>query len=226
MAGDDQTTLLVHAVLVGLTALIPLPLADDLAKTRVQRRLVRALAAAHELALDEAAVRTLADDPPSSLAGAAVKTVLLAPVRFLVGKAFLVVSGKRLVDQASDCYHRGWLVALAFAEGLCAPSGPHAARDVRAAIDAIVGETPLAASPVTSALRTGFERSRDTLARMGRSLRARFAALVGADAPQPDAALDDVVARLREQVGAVPPEHFEELARRLRARLAVERRAG
>ena len=54
----------------------------------------------------------------------ALKGVALMPLKLLLRKAFFVLSGKRIVDLGSICYHRGRLLDLTFAEGWCRPTGP------------------------------------------------------------------------------------------------------
>jgi hypothetical protein len=159
-----------------------------------------------------------------------LRGIALAPIKLVLRKAVVVLTGKRVVDVASACYHQGWMVERSFARGWCAPQGPHSARVVRSAVDAVLEEVPVATSPVTSALRVGFERSRDGLSSAVTALRER---LGGARADDVDRAVAEavdpgneasglgaVVTEMRRALDAVPREHFEALERRLAERLA------
>jgi hypothetical protein len=231
LAAPD-TVLLGYPVLVGLTPLIPLPFVDDAARGYLLRRMVRAIAEAHALRLWEEEVRALADEPPSNVMKGLFRGLALMPLKLVLRKALFVLTGKRVVDLVSECYHRGWLLDRAFANSWCAPHGPRSAREVRAAIDALLVETPVTTSPVTAALRLGFERSRDALGRAVAALRTRF----GKAGAEVDRAVEDtvkraaadeasglggVVAELRRALTGVPREHFDALERRLGEKLGV-----
>ena len=170
-AGRDRI-LLTHTALVALTPLIPLPFVDDMAKSRLQRRMVRLLAQAYDLVLQPAELALLGDDQPGNVAGGIVKGLVLTPLRRMLLKTFMVLAGNKIAEVASRCYHRGFLTDRVFARGLCAPDGPHSAGAIREAIDEVMAAVPMASSPVTAALRAGLSRSRVALARLSKSLRA------------------------------------------------------
>jgi hypothetical protein len=232
LKGVHQTQILTHAVLVGLTPLIPLPFIDDMVREILERRMVRVLASAHGLDLSPTDVRALADAPKESwLKGAAV-SVLLLPARMILRKTFLVLQGKRIIDLASNCYHKGFLVDVAFADRWCAPVGPRPAHEVRRAIDAVCKEANTA--PVEYALRTGFEQSRVALVTLVDVLRKRLGALRGQpaepevaavveEAAQDKGGVGGIVERVRRAVAEVPSEHFEDLRLRLNDRLSGRR---
>jgi hypothetical protein len=224
--------ILTHVTLIGLTPFIPLPFVDDLVKGYLQRRMVRSLADGHGLRIWEEEVRQLADDSKGgSLIRGAIKSAALAPLRLVLRKTFMVLAGKRVVDLASEHYHRGWMLDLAFANGWCAPHGGRSPREVRQAIDDLLKETPMTKSPVTRALKVGFERSPEALMATYQSLRSRLATLRG-DRPGDDEVarvvdgaeedpegLGGVVEQLRSSLTDVPREHFDQLEQRLRVRL-------
>jgi hypothetical protein len=233
--GVHQTHILTHATLVGLTPLIPLPFIDEMVREILLRRMVRTLASAHGLDLSPADVRTLADEPKESwLKGAAVSVVLM-PLRMLLRKTFILLQGKRIIDLASNSYHRGYLIDVAFADRWCVPAGPRRPEEVRFAIDAVCKEANT--EPVRYALRVGFEQSRAALVIGVEQLRRRFASLRRTDGapPEPEvsatveqaaaeqseaAGIGGVVERLRKAIAEVPAEHFEDLRQRLTDRLS------
>jgi hypothetical protein len=227
-----DAVLLGYSVVVGLTPLIPLPFVDDAARGYLLRRMVRAIAEAHQHRLWDEEVRELADERAGNLMRGIFKSLALAPIKLILKKAILVLVGKRVVDLVSEVYHRGWLIDRAFANRWCAPHGTRSAREVRAAIEALLAETPVSTSPVTEALRVGFERSRDGLARAVIALRSRFgnqdvdgAVARGVENAAKDegTSLGAVVAELRAALTTVPREHFEALERRLADKLGQPR---
>ena len=236
MADDARAdgVLLGYSVLVGLTPLIPLPFVDDAARGYLMRRMVRAIAEAHALKLWEEEVRELADERSVSVVKGMFRGLALLPIKLVLRKAIFLLTGKRIVDLVSEIYHRGFLLDRAFANGWCSPHGEAKARDLRVAMDALLVETPVTTSPVTAALRVGFERSRDALGRALTTLRARFSP--GASAGEVDRKIDQtveqaasdeasglgsIVAELRRALTAVPREHFDALEKRLGERLGI-----
>ncbi|HSE97950.1 MAG TPA: hypothetical protein VLD57_06725, partial [Blastocatellia bacterium] len=73
---SNQTVIVMHALLIGLTPLIPVPFVDDLAKSFFQRRLARQLAQSRGRTLSPRAVSTLAEDRGGCLSGC-LSTVFL-----------------------------------------------------------------------------------------------------------------------------------------------------
>jgi uncharacterized protein (DUF697 family) len=221
-AGRDRTVLS-HAALVALTPLIPLPFVDEVAKNRLQRRMVRMLAQSYDLLLQPADLALLADDRPGNVAGSIVKGLVFTPLRQVLRKTFMILAGNKIAEVASSCYHRGFLIERAFARGLCAPDGPQSVDAVRQAIDEVMAEVPVASSPVTAALRAGLLRSQDAFQQLSRKLRARLTGLgrqpaqatvdqaMDDETVEADPALDGIVAQLRHALNEVPARHFDDL---------------
>jgi hypothetical protein len=220
---DNDAALALHTLLVALTPFIPLPFVDDIAKNLVMRRLVRTLARAHGLSLSDAEVRTLADDKGGSLLMGLVKGALLAPIKFIIRKLVIILTGKRIVELASDTYHRAFLIDRAFANRWCAPVGAHPPEKLRDAIDSLIAATPIASSPVTRALREGLSRSKDAIVAAVDLVRARATGAGNAEATVEEFARTQeekgTAANLLDALTTVPREHFADLEQRLRARL-------
>lgn len=119
-----------YALLVALTALIPVPLMDSITETTLRRRMVRALAARHDVKLEEGQIRTLADTPGGGCSGCLV-AVVKWPFEKLFKTVFFVLGIKNLVDVASEVLHRGLLLEEAFARGWL----PERVPEVRSAMD-------------------------------------------------------------------------------------------
>src|SRR5688572_1982144 len=138
LSGADQRQIILHAVLAGLTPLIPIPILDDVVKTYFKRRMVRKLAASHSQSFADAEVAALADDPDTGCLGGCLTTVFVFPLKVVFRKIFFFLEWKRAVDVVSHTYYQGYLIECALAERWVAPFGPRDARQVRAAIDGVL----------------------------------------------------------------------------------------
>ncbi|HHH27405.1 MAG TPA: hypothetical protein ENK57_03515 [Polyangiaceae bacterium] len=229
MPTDHQSLLLTHTTFVALTPLIPLPFVDDMVQGRLERRMVRLLAEAHGLRIWEEEIKILAHGPRKSVVAGIAKGVVLAPFKKILRKVFIVLTGKKMVDLATQTYHVGWLLDLAFARGWCSPAGPHHAREIRAAIERVLAQVPLATSPVTRALEAGYDSSREALGDLFEMVQAQMGVLRREPRDdQVDGIVDDVerhgvmgkiVEQLRHALVDVPEEHFVDLERRLAGEL-------
>ncbi|HWO01155.1 MAG TPA: hypothetical protein VNS63_17980 [Blastocatellia bacterium] len=162
----NQRLIITHAVLTGLTPLIPIPILDDLARSYFQRRLVRQLAESYRRALSEQDVRVLADDANGGCFGC-VGGAFLLPFKLIFRKLFFFLEWKRAADTVSRTYHQGYLLEYALREG--GFPDQHATADVRAAIDAVLRE--VGTGPVERAVRLTFSQSKSALSSAARLLR-------------------------------------------------------
>ena len=222
-----------HAVLVGLTPLIPVPVVDNLAKNYFRRRLVRGLAAASGRPLSEAEASALLKEGGRGCVGGCLAAVLVYPLKAAFRKLFYFLEWKRAVDLASRTYHFGYLTAYALrprAGGatlidLCG------AEAVGQAIQAVCLEAPI--KPVEAAIagtfrgsRRGLRAAANLLASPLRRLQGRARPEEVAEAieqvePQEEREIDPVVTRLQRSIASVPEEHFRTLRERLDARLGL-----
>ncbi len=230
-SGARQRTLVTHAVLTGLTPLIPVPLVDDLVKSYFRRRLVRSLAASAGRSLSEEELGGLtAEREGGCLRGCAV-SVLVYPLKAVFRKVFYFLEWKRAADTTSRTYHFGYLVGHALRARADGPSplDLRGARAVGEAIDAVCREAPI--KPLEAAVGSTFRKSKGVLrgaaALLAGSLRraparpAEVAAAVERVEPEEERELDPVVTRLQRSIASVPEEHFRTLRRSLDARLGL-----
>jgi hypothetical protein len=213
----SEELLLTHALLVGLTPLIPIPLLDDLVKGVIERGLARRIAAAHGKTLSDEQVEALTDEG-GSLLWSIAKGVATFPFKLVFRKLFIVLEVKRASDEASRCYHRGYLLDVALGAGLLAPEGPRSPAELRKAVEAACDEVKV--SPVGKAFSAALERSKGLFQDLGRSLLDRIAkrggskpdvdAVEGAveDELRSDPAVGGLVERLRAAMKTVPGAHF------------------
>ncbi len=229
-AVNSQRTIITHAVLVGLTPLIPVPVVDDLAKSYFQRRLVRSLAAMRGRSLGAEDVETLAVDRGGGgcLAGC-LGLVIVYPLKKIFRKIFFFLEWKRAVDLTSAAFHHGYLVDYVLAEWDALGAGTKSAAEVRDAIDAVCREAPI--KPLEGAVGATFRQSKNLLVAGARLLEGSFRRLGGrADEQQVAQAVESVeqeeereiegvVNRLQGSVNSIPQSHFDNLRAQLAARL-------
>jgi hypothetical protein len=225
----NERTILTHAVVIGLTALIPVPIVDDMVKAYFQRRLVRKLAESHGRVLVDEDVGVLAEDAGGGGCLGCFFGALLYPILKLLRKLAFFLELKRSVDTVSLVAHHMFLVDHVLKMGWLAPEGRHAAPAVRSAIDHVTGEASI--RPVETAVRKTFRNSRKVLFGAAAVLWKAVAGLTRASKPdevqsvlEPLASeegqrIEGVVEALQRQIDAIPREHFERLTARLAAML-------
>jgi hypothetical protein len=230
--GGAQHVLITHAVLTGLTPLIPVPLVDDLVKSYFRKRLVRSLAAGAGRALTEEELEALASEGEGGgcLRGCVV-SVLVYPLKAVFRKIFYFLEWKRAVDLTSRTYHFGYLVGHALRrreDGAPSLLDAHGARAVSEAVEAVCREAPI--KPLESAVGGTFRKSKSVLrgaaGLLSRSLRReppqpeRVAQAIESVEPEEERELKPVVSGLQRSLASVPDEHFRNLRERLEARLS------
>jgi hypothetical protein len=233
--GGPQRGLVTHAVLVGLTPLIPVPLLDDVVKNYFRRRMVRGLASASGRSLSEKELDALASERERGCVGGCLFALLVYPLKSIFRKLFYFLEWKRAVDLASRTYHFGYLVDYALrprANGATALD-LYGAKAVNEAAQAACREAPV--KPVEAAIGGTFRKSRNVLrgaaALLAGSLRRvtgrakpeRVAEAIEEVEPQEERELEPVVTRLQRSIAAVPEEHFRDLRERFDALLSQNR---
>lgn len=119
-----------YALLVVLTAFIPIPWVDSWAERQLRRRLTRRIAADRGLTLAEDVVVVLADPPAGSCLGLVV-AALKWPFKKVLRTFFIVIFWKGAVDVYLEVVHRGLMLDDAIARGAL----PSRAAQVREAMD-------------------------------------------------------------------------------------------
>jgi hypothetical protein len=220
--------LLEHAVVVGLTALIPVPLVDDLARDAMRRRLVRAVLAAEGATADEATVEALANEPGRGCLLGCPVAVVVYPLKKLFRKIFFFLEVKRSVDLASTSWHYAWLLQGLIRDGHHLPSDRASGAALRAALMASLGEVGV--TPTERAFRgvlrgsTGLmrgvaERLGRVVGRAGRTPERVEAAVASVETQEHDS-IGRLADALLRALDAVPREHFDRLRESARRHLA------
>ena len=235
MKTQDSTRhwLVTHAVLTGLTPLIPIPFLDDVVKSYFRRRLVRRLASSAGRALSAEELDALTKEEGGGCVRGCLMTALVYPLKKFFAKVFFFLEWKRAADLTSHTYHFGYLVhyALRRDAGGRTLLDLRPASDVGVAIAAVVREAPI--KPVETAVTATFRQSRKVLKGgaelLGSSLRRvtrrappeQVADAIREVEPREEREIEPVVARLQRSIAAVPEEHFTRLRSQLRARLGL-----
>ncbi|HEV7894124.1 MAG TPA: hypothetical protein VGP08_26150 [Pyrinomonadaceae bacterium] len=234
-AGGQQRGLVTHAVLVGLTPLIPVPLLDDLVKNYFRRRMVRSLAASAGRTLDEKELDALASERERGCLTGCLFTVLVYPVKAIFRKVFYFLEIKRAVDLASRTYHFGYVISYALRprEGGTSPLDLYGAKAVNEAAQEACRDAPI--KPVEAAIGGTFRKSRNVLRGAaallagslrrvsGRAQAERVAEAIEAVEPEEERELEPVVTRIQRSMASVPEEHFRDLRARFDSRLNQNR---
>jgi hypothetical protein len=225
----NQTLITTHAVLVGLTPLIPIPLIDDLAKSYFQRRLVRKLATAYGHNLSSKDVKTLADDPDSGCLWGCLGMIFLYPIKKIFRKIFFFLEWKRAIDIVSRTYHQGYLIECVLQEQWLNPIGPRNAAEVRTAIDTVCRE--INTNPIERAVSGTFNQSKEVLKGAADLLKRSLQGIMGkpseesvaqaaeAIEAEEERELGGVVSKLQKAIQNVPSEHFQGMRSRLKSLL-------
>jgi len=233
--GASRKLLATHAVLVGLTPLIPVPVVDDLVKSHLLRRMAGELAAGRGWRLGPEEVEALtAERGGGGHLGGCLGQALLYPLKKVFRKIFFFLEWKRAADLTSRTYHHGYLIDYALrarADGTRLIELKTAA-EVGAAIDAVCREAPV--KPLESAVGATFRGSKSVLAGaagvLERALRRRgaprtdpreVAEAVEAVEAEEERRIEGVTRGLQGAVANIPEEHFRLLRERLDARLGV-----
>lgn len=224
MEQRQQTLILTHSVLVGLSPLIPIPFLDDYVMSYFQRRCVRKLAEDYRIFLSDSDVAILADGEDGSFWKAMAKKVVLLPIKLLsrtVRKLLLVLEYKRMADVASLSFHQGYLLEHILKNHWSSPDAVIDATAARAAIDAACEK--IGVKVVGMTFRTIFGQSKAALATGLDILTGSLRTIVGRPARRDveiaveqveaaeEKAVQGIVDRLRAAMGQIPVDHFRKL---------------
>jgi hypothetical protein len=131
----NQTIIITHAVLIGLTPLIPIPVLDDFVKSFFYKRLVRTLAARYKLTLSTNEINVLSEDRGQGV----VRGCLIGAIEYfmkrLISKLTVVLEWRRAIDIVTHAYYVGYLMDYAFQQGWYVPGDVRQSDRFRSAIE-------------------------------------------------------------------------------------------
>ncbi len=131
----DQLIIITHAVLVGLTPLIPIPLLDDLVKGYFYRSLVKSVASFYDLSLSPNEIAALAEERNAGCLNGCVFWLFEYLVKRLVRKVLFILEWRRAIDLVTHTYYYGHLLNHALKQGWYTPANPERAVQLRDAIE-------------------------------------------------------------------------------------------
>ena len=134
MASKNELTILTHALLSGMTLLIPIPFLDDWLKTQVQRRMVWLLVHSYGHKTSDQEISILIPEEDSGcLKGCLVGTTVYV-IKKLIRQLNPILEWSRAVDTISQCYYHGYLLNYALQQGWYQPGSLRRAAQIQAAI--------------------------------------------------------------------------------------------
>lgn len=154
----NQRIIITHAVLVGLTPLIPIPGIDDLVKSFFNQNLIRALASSSNLSLGKDEVAALAEEQGSGCLKGCLIGVAEYYLKRLVRKMSVVLEWRRSIELVTHTYYFGHLLDYAFRQGWYVPGDMKQAVRLRFAIEQAYRGTNT--EVVRRAVQSSFDRSR------------------------------------------------------------------
>lgn len=161
LVGDAH--LLTVVVLVGASALLPVPFLDDVAKGYLERRMLRAIAKREGMTLSNDELERLTVQPARGccMVGCLGK-VLFYPIKKILRKILFFIEIKRSMDQSSTALAEAWLFALVLRRGFWSPGRDISQADqLRDVIDASCNSHGV--KPLETAFHHAFQGAKDTL---------------------------------------------------------------
>jgi hypothetical protein len=159
----NQKLIITHAVLIGLTPLIPLPVLDDLVKAFFYRRLVELLAFRHKLRLTPGEVNILSEDRSRGFFNGCLLGTLEYIVKRSIRKLTILLEWRRAIDLVTHTYYIGYLMNHAFQQNWYVPGDPQQAFRLRSAIE--MARLNANTNLVKQIVRSSFKRSRGMILR-------------------------------------------------------------
>lgn len=208
-----------HSILIGLTPIIPIPFADDLAKAYFQERMIRKLAENYGQTLTSEDLKVLSSEEKKGCFPGCLTTILFYPLKKLFRKIFFFLEWKRAIDTVSLSYHKGYLLEYSLEEGLFQPKGAYSASQIRGAMDATCSE--VGTNPIEKAVKATFDHSKEAVKNVADTLLKSISQVKGKPS---DEELQKAVqntesveistgvnTELEKALVSVPPDYFEHL---------------
>lgn len=206
MSDDSRSIIATHALLCGLTPLIPVPFVDDLFFAAFGRSLVGRLATLHGRDLTVSQIEILVARPKSGCALGFLVGALLYPLKKVLRKIFFFLEWKRATDVVARTYCVGFLLDLALEQNFVES---HGAEKVRAALDAVLARTNT--SPAKHAIAGVVGGSKNVLKNLGARLGNEATPNEKNVETARNSDLSGVSAQLQSALATLPAEFFERL---------------
>ncbi|KAF0247275.1 MAG: hypothetical protein FD167_3323 [bacterium] len=211
-----------HSILMGLTPIIPIPFADDLAKAYFQQRMVRKLAETYKQTLSTEDLKALTAEESQGCFPGCLTSILFYPIKKLFRKIFFFLEWKRAIDTVSRSYHKGYLLEYSLEQGLLNPKGAYSAGQLRKAIEATCHE--VGTNPIEKAVTATFDRSKETVKDIANTLWKNISRVTGkpndeelqkaAQSVEEAEIRTGVTTQLEQALVSIPPSYFQHLTER------------
>ncbi len=199
--------LLSSIVLIGASALIPIPFLDDVAKAHLERRLFRAVAKKEKMSITGDEVSRLTQAPPKGcFVWGCLTGAVIYPIKRLIRKILYFLEIKRAVDQSTTALAEAWLFRLALRRGLWSTGRPPEQVDrLREVIEAACHSQGV--KPLEAAVHHAFEGAKGTLKGFAR----KFTRKTGRDEQQMERAVDELETEEKERLDTLTERLIEAL---------------
>lgn len=220
-----------HSILTGLTPIIPIPFADDLAKTYFQERMIKKLAENYGQSLTNEDLKILSSEEKKGCLSGCLTTILFYPLKKLFRKIFFFLEWKRAIDTVSLSYHKGYLLEYALEEGLFQPKGVYSSNQIRGAIDATCRE--VGTNPIEKAVKATFDHSKEAVKNLAETLLKSISQVKGKpsegelqQAVQNTESIEfstGVNIELEKAFVSIPPDYFQHLKEKFLSHLKSQK---
>ncbi|GMU55755.1 MAG: hypothetical protein AMXMBFR33_49010 [Candidatus Xenobia bacterium] len=219
MPPELERDVLFHAILMALTRYVPLPFLDDALRQAAHERMVRRLGTAYQRELSKEEVKVLTEDRTGCCSGCLL-SLFLWPFKKVLARLLVVWDINRTVDAASGYFVSGYLLQVAFSEGLYHGNAVRL-RDAQDAAAARVSTSPVG-RVFQSVLGGASQKLRQAGQELARRLRKQAPPapeqeaeaareVIEAVEEEEQKALAPVIERLREGLKAIPASYYDEL---------------
>ena len=200
--------LLSSIVLIGASALIPIPFLDDVVKAYLERRLFRTLAQKEGLSVTNEELERLTKAPPKGcFVWGCLTGAIIYPIKRLIRKILYFLEIKRAVDQSTTALAEAWLFRLAMRRGLWSTGrAPEKADRLREVMEAACQSQGV--KPLETAVHHAFEGAKGTL----RGFARKFTRKTGTDEKQMERAVDELEAEERDRLDSLTERLVDALA--------------
>ncbi|MFA5503897.1 MAG: hypothetical protein WC314_21420 [Vulcanimicrobiota bacterium] len=195
--------LLAPVVMIGASALIPVPFLDDVAKEYLEKRLFRDIAAKEGLVLSKEEQKHLTQEKNGGCCAlGCLGSALIYPLKKLLRKILYFLEIKRSVDQATTALAQAWLFELTLRRKLWVPGGEiESCHKVRRAIREAC--TSHGVKPLELAVKQAFSGAKGTML----DLAGRFS--------RETASNEDTIAQTVDQLESEQEENLKGITRKL-----------
>ena len=160
-----NSDLVTSIILIGASALIPIPFLDDPVKAYLEKKLFRQIADKHEISLTSEEAKGLTQhDTGGCCALGCLGSAMLWPIKKILRKIFFFLEIKRAVDQSTTALAQSWLFTVALRRGHWSQAHPpYQAERLKQAISKASEQHGV--KPLEAAVSHSFEGAKGSLAK-------------------------------------------------------------